>query len=212
MQGSKSISQNLAVTKAAKDAGRHTMRRSAVALVLDSDRFEEASVLMIQRAVHEGDPWSGQMGFPGGRQERDDPSAVATAKREMMEEVGLNVDAHSATAKPDSVIGRLSDINTSTRDLGVDLIVSPYVFHVVERPGLALNREVADTVWIPLQFFADFDNRTTHTVFRNDQSVVRPCYQFSDTKIVWGMSLEMIDELLVAMGCDVPLDENPWVR
>lgn len=212
MQTKNSISQTLAASQAAKDAQRHTLRRSAVALVVDSDHFRDASVLMIQRAVHEGDPWSGQMAFPGGRQERADPNAVATAKREMLEEVGLNVDTLNASAKTDGVIGRLSDINTSYRDLGVDLVVSPYVFHVTQRPELALNREVADTVWIPLDYFADFSNRTTHIVTRNGESIERPCYQYTENKVVWGMSLEMIDELLAVMGFSVPPDVNPWVR
>ena len=124
----------------------------------------------------------------------------------------MDVDEVNAATKPDGVIGRLSDINTSHRALGVDLVVSPYVFQVAERPRLAPNGEVADTVWIPLDFFADFRNRTTHIVGRHGESFVRPCYQIADNKVVWGMSLEMIDELLTVMGCEVPVDDNPRVR
>lgn len=207
-----SISQRLARARAMKDDQRFTLRRSAVALVLDADLLADASVLMIQRAQHEGDPWSGQMGFPGGRREPFDPSTVATAKREMLEEVGFDVDTVSAAANPDGVIGRLSDINTSYRDLGVDMVVSPYVFQVARRPSLALNHEVADTAWIPLDYFADFGNRSTLIVSRNGESFERPCYQYSEGKVIWGMSLEMIDELLSAMGYEVPADQNPWVQ
>ena len=99
MQIKKYISQSLAETQAVKDSQRHHLRRSAVALVIDADHLMDASVLMIQRAVHEGDPWSGQMAFPGGRQEAQDPNAVATAKREMREEVGFDIDALHASGR-----------------------------------------------------------------------------------------------------------------
>ena len=47
---------------------RRMARRSAVALILQQ-RAGQTHVLMIQRAEREGDPWSGQMAFPGGHLE-----------------------------------------------------------------------------------------------------------------------------------------------
>ncbi len=199
-----SISRSLADARAAKDSQRHALRRSAVALVLDEDSLFNASILMIQRAAHPNDPWSGQMAFPGGRKETEDPNAVATAKREMLEEVGFDVDTLSVAESDDGVIGRLSDISTAGRNLGVEMVVSPYVFLVERRPELVLNEEVADTVWIPLHYFADFNNRGSHLVERDGLSALRPCYQLSEDKIVWGMSLEMIDDLLEIMGLKIP--------
>ena len=50
---------------------RQLMKRSAVAMVLQV-REGELHILMIKRAEREGDPWSGHMAFPGGRQDAVD--------------------------------------------------------------------------------------------------------------------------------------------
>src|SRR5207245_7755352 len=47
--------------------------------------------LMIKRAEREGDPWSGQVAFPGGRRERQDRTLLDTAARETKEEVGIDL-------------------------------------------------------------------------------------------------------------------------
>ena len=64
---------------------------AAVAAVL---RFGEKGpeVLFIERAVKEGDPWSGQMAFPGGRTELKDKSSLDTARRETLEEIGFDLN------------------------------------------------------------------------------------------------------------------------
>ena len=55
------------------------------------DGAEQTEVLFIQRAERPGDPWSGQMAFPGGHREDSDISLQA-AMRETHEEIGLGLD------------------------------------------------------------------------------------------------------------------------
>jgi len=57
-----------------------TRPRAAVAVVLRDGEARGAEVLLIERARHEGDPWSGHMAFPGGRVEPVDPDSRAAAK------------------------------------------------------------------------------------------------------------------------------------
>ena len=57
---------------------RRLMKRSAVAMVLQV-REGELHILMIKRAEREGDPWSGHVALPGGRQEAADRDLLATA-------------------------------------------------------------------------------------------------------------------------------------
>ena len=64
-----------------------------------------AAVLYILRRANERDPWSGQVGFPGGRQQESDHDDLATAVRECREEVGLHLD----DAESYELLGRLPD-------------------------------------------------------------------------------------------------------
>src|SRR5438445_8203050 len=52
-------------------------------------------VLLGERRKREGDPWSGQIGLPGGRHHTEDGTMLATALRETREEVGIEIDGHA---------------------------------------------------------------------------------------------------------------------
>ena len=56
---------------------------AAMALIFSGDP-EDPELLFIERAKREGDPWSGQMAFPGGRVEESDRSVRETAQREVL--------------------------------------------------------------------------------------------------------------------------------
>src|SRR5262245_5919302 len=64
---------------------------AAVSLVFLAQGGGPAELLFIERALREGDPWSGHMAFPGGRRDRADADLVATSLRETREEVGLEL-------------------------------------------------------------------------------------------------------------------------
>ena len=189
--------------KAKKKLSRYWSKRSAVAIVLDKHASTDASILMIKRAEHKGDPWSGHMAFPGGRCEAFDKNGLATAKREMHEEVGFDIDDAGHRLLKGEWLGRLSDISTSRRITPRTMVVTPYVFSVAEKPLLEENYEVAETVWIPLSYFSDINNRSIHSIEYEQRKINLPCYRY-DGKVIWGMSLSMIDEILRLAGVDVP--------
>jgi hypothetical protein len=57
--------------------------RAAVAMILHvPPGGADPAMLLIERARHPHDPWSGQMAFPGGRMEHGDPDLSVTAARE----------------------------------------------------------------------------------------------------------------------------------
>lgn len=168
---------------------RHTLARAAVAMFL-SDHFPEGlSVLMIKRAERSGDPWSGHMAFPGGRQDAADADSLATARRETSEEIGLQVEAHG------TLLARLSDVITQPRLTGNSMVITPYVFQLSSIPELVPNHEVAAIVWVPLAFLADRANRQKMRWAPNDVPLELPCYFYGEYRI-WGLSLLMLDELL----------------
>jgi len=126
-------------TPAPRDEPYH---EAAVALVLHPlpDGLE---TLFIKRATREGDPWSGQIAFPGGRRNPDEASLVLTAVRETHEELGF--DLHDAG----TLLGELDELRPRSPHLP-PIIVRPFVFAVSSRPDLVLSDEVAEAFWAPL--------------------------------------------------------------
>lgn len=175
----------------APDGGER--RRSAVALLLRQEAGSGVEVLMIERSHRSGDPWSGHMAFPGGRVDDTDADSLAAAKRECLEEIGLNVDRHGR------YLGRLSDLPTHLRAGRRAMLVTPFVFWVARLPPMVSNEEVADILWVPLAFLADAVNRDSMPWQYEGIDLELPCYHFAGRRI-WGLSLGMLDEFLGVAG------------
>jgi 8-oxo-dGTP pyrophosphatase MutT (NUDIX family) len=167
---------------------RKFMKRSAVAMILQV-REGELHILMIKRAEREGDPWSGHMAFPGGRMDKADAHGYAVAVRETEEEVGLSL------GDADRCIGRLSDINARPHRGLFGMAVSPFVFRLDREVEFQPNYEVAEVVWIPLEFLLDPDNREQMEWEYKGAKISLPCYIYGRRRI-WGLSLVMLDELM----------------
>jgi 8-oxo-dGTP pyrophosphatase MutT (NUDIX family) len=163
-------------------------RFAAVAAVL-RERNGEAEVLLIRRAEHPADPWSGHMAFPGGRSDPTDPDLLQTAVRETDEEVGLTLsrDAH--------LIGRLDDLPAFARGQSVDLVIAVFVFGVTGDPALVPNEaEVTETVWTKVAALASGERDTTFPYRYEDRDVSLPAYDV-EGRIVWGLTHRMLGTL-----------------
>lgn len=167
-------------------------KRAAVAISLRLG-VSGPEMLMIQRAVREGDPWSGHMGFPGGRKDASDATDVACAKRETREEIGFDLDTYG------ELICQLSDVNTGWRADRPEMLVAPFIFKVDSTPDFELNHEVDDTLWVPLSFLLDDANRSRHQWDWRGEVLESDAFTY-DNRLIWGLSLMMIDELLEIIG------------
>lgn len=111
---------------------------------------EELTVLLTQR-TEQLSTHSGQVAFPGGRQDPEDADATATALREAQEEVGLDPGQVE-------VLGSLPVYETGTA-----FMVTPVVALV--QPDAALHPnpyEVADVFEVPLRFLLDPAHHQRH--------------------------------------------------
>ncbi|MCL2447349.1 MAG: CoA pyrophosphatase [Polyangiaceae bacterium] len=138
-----------------------------------------AEVLYIKRAEREGDPWSGHVAFPGGMRAPVDATLFDTARRETVEEVGLDLDAASFIV----CLGEVSAIRNRVRAV-------QFVFAMGFTPPLTLSREVAATLWVPLEHAAALD--------ASRPAVELPSLQFG-SYLVWGMTYRMTRRLLEAV-------------
>ncbi len=152
-------------------------------------REGELHILMIKRAEREGDPWSGHMAFPGGRMDKTDDHGYAVAVRETWEEVGVRLE------ETDRCLGRLSDINARPQMGLLGMVVTPFVFRLDREVEFAPNHEVAEVVWVPLEFLLDADNREEMIWEYRGIKMPLPCY-FYGRRCIWGLSLVMLDELM----------------
>jgi 8-oxo-dGTP pyrophosphatase MutT (NUDIX family) len=184
--------------KPSKLLARRMLRRCAVNLLLRDDGGHDVELLMIQRAERDGDPWSGQMGFPGGRMDEGDQNIFATAMREMHEEVGIEASRFE-------LLGRLSDLMTRSNVWHKPMVITPFVGRL-QGDYFNANHEVAGVVWIPLTFLADVSNRQAMPYKGHGMSLKLPCYVY-DNKRIWGLSLTMIDELLRLLMPALPLEQ-----
>jgi 8-oxo-dGTP pyrophosphatase MutT (NUDIX family) len=167
---------------------RALMKRSAVAMILQV-RAGDLHILMIKRAEREGDPWSGHMAFPGGRMDKTDAHGFDVAVRETAEEVGLQL------GPGDTCIGRLSEINARPHRGALGMVVSPFVFRLEREVEFSPNHEVAEVVWVPLEFLMDEDNQEQMTWNYKGARIPLPCYMYEGRRI-WGLSLMMLGELM----------------
>ena len=189
------VQQRLAQHRPQRCWWRPFGRQSAVALIL-RETAHGLEVLMIRRAERAGDPWSGQMGFPGGRRERYDPHLLAVACRETREEVGVDLQREAQVLAPLSVL-RARPWRWRQRPM----TVSPFVFATTaESLAIEANYEVAETLWVPLAFIADPANRQSFDLQRHGIWYRQlPCYEWRGQRI-WGMSLRMLDELVSVLA------------
>ena len=162
--------------------------RAAVAIMV-REGLAATEILMIRRATREGDPWSGHMGFPGGRRDPCDVCNFACVLRETEEEIGVDL------AEWGTCLGELSDVNTGWRKDRPEMLVTPFVFRVAELPKLTPNYEVDDVVWVPLHFLIDHHNREPLEWEWRGQKMATDSYLY-DTYRIWGLSLMMIDEMI----------------
>ena len=157
--------------------------QAAVALLLRPGT--DLDVLLIRRAQHERDPWSGHVALPGGRRHADDADLAHTARRETLEEVGLDL------ARVGSFLGGLDPVAPASSRLP-SLSVTPYVWAVEPGHDLTLDpREVDAAVWVPLKELRDERAAGEILIEIEGGSQRFPALTWQDYT-VWGLTLRIL--------------------
>ena len=167
-------------------------RRSAVAAVLRT--VESApEVLLMTRAEHEADPWSGQVSLPGGRHDPGDPDLLATAIRETREEAGLDLSLEA------ELLCRLASVGARARGRVIDMDVTPFVFRVGD-VSLAPGPEASELFWLPLARTVTGELDSEYRYERGGLVHRMPCWRF-EGRVIWGLTYGMLSGMLeVVLG------------
>ena len=162
--------------------------RAAVALVLRPGDAGELELLMIKRADFEGDPWSGHVALPGGRQEPDDISLERTAIRETWEETAIDIERDGA------IVGVLDEVSPRTPTVR-RVIVRPYVAAVIPDVAIVESPEVAAAFWVPLSALRETAAWITAEVVAHGQSLTVPAFTHGEY-VVWGLTERILRRFL----------------
>jgi 8-oxo-dGTP pyrophosphatase MutT (NUDIX family) len=166
-------------------------RRAAVAILIRHGESGEPEIFFIQRAEYEGDPWSGHIAFPGGREESGDASLLETAMRETFEETAVDLRGRS------ELLGVLDDLRPRTVRLPA-VVVRPFVFLVSEVVEPVLSSEVAGAFWVPLPVLLDRSVWRDARVRAGDVEISRFAFHH-EGYVVWGMTERILSGLLALL-------------
>lgn len=188
-------------------------RRAAVVLALrPPDRDEEdvrrplprafarLEALFVVRARRDDDPWSGHVGLPGGHREPGDEDLRAAARRELREEVSLEMG-------PEAILGRLDDVHPRSSRLP-SVAVTPYVAWLEAKPEVRHGPEVVGHRWIPLAELEAPGRRTTLTFRREGALRVFPAVEVGELTI-WGLTFAIVQRFLGELPRESAGEERP---
>jgi 8-oxo-dGTP pyrophosphatase MutT (NUDIX family) len=152
-------------------------RQASVALML-RERKLGLELLVIRRAENELDRWSGQMALPGGGREPADGSVYDTARRETLEEVGIDLDEGR-------FLGRLDDMSSRS----MRIVISVVVVAIDAEPGLLDAREVAEAFWVPVDLLAEEEAEIPGF------PGTWPAFTYRDHYVIWGLTHRILTQL-----------------
>jgi len=166
------------------DLSKLNPRKAAVLSLLFPDTNGEMQMVFMLRKTYEG-VHSNQIGFPGGKIEKEDVCLKATALRETFEEIGV----HEANI---NVLKELTEVYIPPSNF----LVQPFLGVLNERPEYVLEeKEVERLIEIPLQAILS-DNFVSSekitTSYARDIEV--PIFKFDD-EIIWGATAMMLSEI-----------------
>lgn len=159
--------------------------REGAVLVLLYPQKNSLHIPLIVRPSTEKGVHSGQVAFPGGKKEKEDPNYIFTALREAQEEVNLD------TSKVE-VLGQITPLFV----FASNFMVYPTLAIMHEPPVLKPNPEEVAAI-----FSADLDTLKRPETIKKT-TIQTPQYTFETPyfdvagKVIWGATAMMLSELI----------------
>ena len=171
---------------------------AAVSLIIEPAATGHWSILFIQRATKKGDPWSGQIAFPGGRRENIDVDEEAVALRETEEEIGIRINSTA-------VVGRLDDLHGRHGGTSAGMVISCFVYVLDHIADVKTNYEVQNVLRIPVDHLLNMQNYV-NVRWSRQQDIFYPGVALGDINncVVWGLTYRFLRLFFHRLGCQLP--------
>lgn len=143
------------------------------------------SYLLLRRASHPKDPWSGHFSFPGGRKDPVDKTLLDTCLRETREETGIQLETAQLiqTLKPEPAGHKLHHL----------IWVQPFLFSLSKRPEIVLDKvEIANSSWISAE---EFVRPSSHSKTEMIPGKVFPTFPLQDYYL-WGFTYKLLLKII----------------
>ena len=167
-------------------------QRAAVIIFCFEDNFENICFPLIRRQVYDG-VHSGQISLPGGKKDYKDKSLWETAKRELNEELGVDI----------SVIRKIKKLSKLYIPPS-NFLVTPYVAYAEINPDFIINRrEVAELLIMKVQdliLLKKVNKRVINSYLKN---VLVQGYKINNN-FIWGATAMILKEfkLILDLSAD----------
>jgi 8-oxo-dGTP pyrophosphatase MutT (NUDIX family) len=163
--------------------------QAAVALIVRGREPLEVLLIKRARARRVGDPWSGHMALPGGRRDPADGSLLATAVRETVEEIGLDLGDAAVH------LGRLEVVRPASPHLP-RMSITPHVFGVPAETSAAATSDEVDAVhWVSLDLLRDPATRGEIEIPLPGGAQRFPGLEVAGD-VVWGLTYRILENFL----------------
>jgi len=161
---------------------------AAAVTILLREGGQGLEVLLAERKKREGDPWSGQVGLPGGRHHLEDGTLLSTAIRETREEVGIDLNGRA------EVLGHMAPRAPGNKP---ELLVVPFVAIATAPLEATPGPEMTSVFWVPLPALPATQGKTLVPTILGELYV--PSYTYGQW-LIWGFTYRVLEELLVFVG------------
>jgi len=171
---------------------------AAVAMLL-REGAGSPEVLFIIRAIHDQDPWSGNIGFPGGRLSHGGESPQQAAERETLEELSLDLGRARHLGRLDDLYGAIMPV-----------LVSCFVYHVQDTVSLQPNHEIDSTFWCPLVKLLEPERHQQRTFVYRGQARNHPAVELLNPEqpLLWGITYRLMRNFFALSGHTFGNDEQ----
>ena len=165
-------------------------RCAAVAMIFHQGQ-NDLNLCFGLRATYEGDPWSGDMAFPGGKADPEDETFHRVAQRETFEEIGFELS-------DSELVGGLGTMQLYSNKRRAGMLLKPMIYILDGDPApFEISNELDEAFWIPVNYLWHPSNWIEeHVQWQNNWY---PGVQFR-SQVIWGLTLRILTQFGQALN------------